>query len=69
MKELTAAQIEKYASRKGVRRIAVENFLGTLDASAGARGNLQNLGYDAALYRWNLATQNAIESGIKAAFK
>jgi hypothetical protein len=35
MQPLTDAQIEKLASKAGVKRIAVENFLGTLYAPAG----------------------------------
>ncbi len=67
-RELTSAEIDALASRQGVRRIAVENFLGTLDLSIGAYGNRRNLYQDAAAYRWNAATQNAIARGIEKAF-
>jgi len=69
MKHLTAEQIEKLASRAGVKRRAVENFLGTLCADAGKSGNLANCWQDALVYRWNAATVGAIEAGIKLAYK
>jgi hypothetical protein len=60
---ITAAQIQKLASRTGVRRIAVENFLGTL-GNEGAWAAKQNLCLDASFYNWNAATQTAISRGI-----
>jgi hypothetical protein len=68
MRELTAAQIEKLASRAGVRRVAVENFLGTLDPASGSSGNFRNLWSDQEVYRWNASTVRAIEKGIDLAF-
>ena len=61
---LTAEQITKLASGAGVRRIAVENFLGTL-GSLTAYEAMQNLYLDAGLYKWNAATVAAIRKGIK----
>ena len=60
---LSSIEISKFASRSGVKKIAVENFLGslgdlTLDQ---ALGNVQ---LDAGLYRWNTPTVNAIRAGI-----
>lgn len=69
MRNLTDTEIAKFAARKGVRKIAVENFLGTLDLSIGARGNLRNMWQDARDYSWNSATQAAITAGIKLASK
>jgi hypothetical protein len=68
--KLTSAQIEKLASRKGVRRIAVENFLMSCPLETGldmtyAYGNLE---MDAASYKWNAATVKAISQGIALAF-
>jgi len=68
MKPLTDAQIEALAIRAGVKRIAVENFLGTLDAHAGSLGNKANLYNDTLSYKWNAATVAAIKDGIKLAF-
>ncbi len=63
MRKLTGVEIERLANRKNVRRVAVENFLGTMIREPlGAA--LVNLTYDARLYRWNTATKNAIRDGI-----
>ncbi len=35
---LTSTEVEKFASAKGVKRIAVENFLSSLDTSIGDYG-------------------------------
>lgn len=67
MKHLTNEEIEKLASKKGVKRIAVENFLSTLDLKIGAYGNTMNAGMDATMYKWNSATVNAIMTGIRMA--
>jgi len=67
MKKLTFNEIEKFASKKGVRRIAVENFLmsmGTNPMYAEA-----NLDMDTRLYGWDLKTRNAIRAGIGLAMK
>ena len=69
MRDLTDVEIEKFASRAGVKRIAVVNFLGTLDERAGAGGNLYNATNDAISYRWNTATRAAIREGINLAFR
>ena len=68
---LNSETIAKLAAQKGVRKIAVENFLGTLgfEGSAGRAGALQNLYSDAASYKWNSATITAIKRGIDLYFK
>ena len=68
MKMLTSHEIEKLAGRKGIRRIAVENFLMSLcpDGSPGAA--YLNLDLDAKLYRWNAETKKAITAGIRLAY-
>lgn len=63
---ISATQIEKLASRSGVRRIAVENFLGSL-GSLTAYEATQNLYADSASYGWNAATVKAIRDGIELA--
>lgn len=68
MRELTRTEIERYASAKGVKRIAVENFLSSLDPGSGSMGNTMNMHMDAQMYKWNEATVRAIEAGIRAAF-
>ena len=69
MRELTSVEIDKLASKKGARRVAVENFLGTLDASIGYGGNMRNAWADRDSYQWKSPTIAAIESGIRKAFK
>jgi len=64
MRTLTDAEIAGLASRPGVRRIAVENFLGTLDEGIGYRGNAANARADARAYGWDEATLQAILDGI-----
>jgi hypothetical protein len=69
MRELTSTEVEKYASVKGGKRIAIENFLCTLDTSIGVMGNTMNAQMDARMYKWNTVTIRAIEAGIRAAGK
>ena len=64
LRKLSREEIEKYASRKGVRRIAVENFLMTNDNNADVSTALANLDMDIRLYHWNSATASAIRDGI-----
>ncbi len=68
MLRLTSQQIEEFASRKGAKRIAVENFLCSLFDSD-EREALMNLHADARSYGWNAATIRAIHDGIKLASK
>jgi hypothetical protein len=65
---LTSAEIERFASRQDVRRIAVENFLGSLPPDVPKYGTLLNLRMDARLYRWSPATVSAIMAGIDLAY-
>lgn len=67
MRQLTLQEIEGLASRKGARRIAVENFLASMGADGADAYN--NLTYDAIVYRWNPATRKAIRNGIDIANK
>lgn len=69
LRKLTADEIEKFAARKDVRRVAVENFLGTVHNNENAPTARANLYYDADLYKWNHATIKAIEAGINLAAK
>ena len=68
MKTLTSQEIEELASRDTVKRIAVENFLSSLD-SLTKDNAISNLKKDARLYRWNAETVRAIRDGIVVAFK
>jgi hypothetical protein len=64
---ITSEQIAILAARKGVRKIAVENFLGTL-GNEGALAARQNMIADARDYKWNSATMAAIQRGIELHF-
>lgn len=66
---LTNREIEKLASRRGARRLAVENFLGTADPTIRLGNHLTNLDMDTRLYRWNSTTKRAITAGIKKMYK
>ena len=65
MRDLTGPEIEALASPKGVKRVAVENFLGTMGADRTAA--LMNMNADARSYRWNRDTVRAILDGIRLA--
>ena len=64
---LTQKRIIELSQRKGVKTIAVQNFLFSFDKNdaSAAYGNLK---YDANIYRWNAATVKAIIQGLKEAF-
>jgi hypothetical protein len=62
MRILTGVEIEKLASRKGVQRMSVENFLATMGDDA--MGASMNVAQDARSYKWNAATVKAIRDGI-----
>lgn len=66
---LDIKEIEKLASMKGVKKIAVENFLMTVGNNPNEYAAIQNMYMDAGLYKWNAATQKAIEEGIKKYFR
>lgn len=66
LRKLSQKEIEKYASRKGVRRVAVENFLMTNDNNPDIMAALMNLDMDIRLYHWNATTACAIRDGILA---
>ncbi len=62
MRRMTSNEIEKFANRPGVRKIAVENFLMSMgDNIYNAIGNVY---LDAKSYEWNKETIRAILEGI-----
>jgi hypothetical protein len=67
MRQLTKEEISKLASRKGVRKVAVENFLATMGTDQ--RVATSNLWLDRDSYNWNSATVEAILKGIELASK
>ncbi len=64
--KLATVRIEELASRPGVKRDAVENFLGTLGELTREEA-LANLELDVRSYCWNTATGRAIQQGIMEA--
>ena len=68
LRNLSSAEVAKFAARKGVKQIAVENFLSSCGGMEYSDAN-GNIGYDARLYKWNAATQKAIRDGISLACK
>ena len=66
---LNMREIVHLTAMPRVRRIAVENFLGTLDNTMPKEMHLLNLRNDAASYRWNIATVSAIKKGIEMMYK
>ena len=69
MRELTTEEITILANRSSVRKIAVENFLSTLTNNPSQEAAIQNLRYDARIYKWNESTVQAILDGIMIAGK
>ena len=67
MRQLTIPEINKLASRKNIKKIAVENFLMSMGDNSLAASI--NMGYDADLYKWNSVTIQAIKDGITLAQK
>lgn len=51
-----------------IKKIAVENFLGSMDMSQYAHVHIENAHMDARLYKWNFETRDAIIRGIKKAY-
>jgi hypothetical protein len=65
---LETKDIEELASRTGVSRRDVENFLDTVGQAGTEEGDLLSLYYDARLYAWDISTILAIEAGIRLAY-
>lgn len=69
LRRLTEDEVNRFASRKGVKKIAVENFLISVTANEIKYNAVQNAYYDQRLYKWNSATLKAILDGIDLACK
>jgi len=67
LRKLDNDEIERLANKPGVKKIAVENFLMTVDNNDNAMYAGMNLGEDAKSYKWNAATVSAIKEGIRLA--
>lgn len=66
LRDLTGAEVEKFASLPKVKRIAVENFLSSLKGMSQYEAEM-NLAMDAKSYKWSRETVKAIKDGIKLA--
>lgn len=69
MRSLTGKEIDELAAKKGVSKVAVENFLGSVGEAGSEAGELANMREDARTYKWNVATQKAIRAGIQLAYR
>lgn len=67
LRALTATEIKKFASRKGVKSESVANYLASMGGDFYAAK--ANLDQDARSYRWNAATIKAIQAGMTLASK
>jgi len=65
---LSPARIKELAAKKDVKKIAVENFLGSLNDMF-HEDAVRNFKRDAKSYKWNAATQKAISTGISEFYK
>lgn len=65
---LTREKIQELAGMPNVRKIAVENFLGSMSMENPLSGTYMNLDLDAWAYHWNKETIAAIETGIAIAY-
>jgi len=63
---LTDKEIDQFVDRAGVKKIAVENFLGSLEGMNAYEAG-KNAESDAKVYRWNKETLTAITDGIRVA--
>lgn len=65
---LTSEKIEELASRKGAKRMAVENFLGSI-GDLSYNDAVANCMQDARDYRWSTETVGAIREGLALHFR
>ena len=67
LRRLSRDEVERLAAKKGIRKMAVENFLMTVHNNENDWQARQNLALDTRLYNWNTKTVKAIVDGIKLA--
>jgi hypothetical protein len=65
---LQDCEMETLASRKGAKRIAVENFLSGALSFGDSSIAFEYMQEDARSYKWNAATQKAIADGLGAMY-
>lgn len=64
MRKLTSEEIEEFANRPNVKKVAVENFLMKMGTDITLITAMGNLGFDTKSYEWNQETIYAIADGI-----
>jgi hypothetical protein len=64
---VTLNRIQELANQEGVRKVAIENFLGTLGDMTENEA-MANLVQDAKVFRWNTLTIRVIQQGIRESF-
>jgi len=69
VKRLPYAVISELSARPGVRAVAVENFLSSVEENPTRFAARQNAQMDARLYKWSPETLDAINEGIDDAFE
>ncbi len=68
MRTLAIKDINEFASRSGVSKRDVQNFLNTVGQAGSEEGDLLNLYYEARLYSLDNLTVETIEEGIRLAY-
>ena len=69
LRRLSREEVEMFAARTGIRKIAVENFLMTVHNNEKYYQARQNLELDTRLYNWNVKTVETIIDGIDLAYE
>lgn len=69
LRPLFPSEIEEFTSRRGVDKIVVKDFLGSIEFSETVDVAIVNLSIYSKRYNWNKATRKAIEEVIKRAVK
>ena len=64
MRKLNETEMMLFAGRTGVKKIAFENFISSVDLSKPKYQHVFNLCLDSGLYKWNVATIEEILKSI-----
>ena len=64
MKKLTVEEIKGFSERPNVKKVAVENFLKSMNIGEGTPLTIEHLVTDAKSNKWNNETVEAILDGI-----
>jgi hypothetical protein len=64
MRKLNEKEMMLFANKNGVKILAFDNFITSIDLSKPKYQHVFNLCLDSGLYKWNVATIEAILNGI-----